>query len=572
MAVATGIATLATGTGLVVRPRIASSATQVAPDARPGAAAPISVATSRLLKATCGVGFRPHSLPHTTQAHGRDVLPYDTNGSGLAVGDLDGDGRVDLVLGDLRSTTSVLWNRGGFRFTRQPLDGLDGRLPESDTRALHIVDVDNDGHLDIVATHTGGGISVWHNNGDRSFTSTTINEVIAPAYAMIWDDVDGDGDLDLITSSYDAVLEKEQGNSFLNSAGGGVNVYINTGKGFRSTRLERRTQTLAMTLFDVNGDGRRDLVVGNDFGVPDMVWTVAGSDPLRWTVADPFKRITKNTMGFAIGDVGNDGLLDLFATDMKPDLSDVKVSAAWMPLMERSFQKLQRTSTQRAENVLLEQTRVGRFTNRGYAKNIDATGWSWSTQFGDLDNDGYEDLYVVNGMIDHEVLPYLPNSEIKERNAAFRVDSSGRFRRMDAWGLDATASGRSMALADVDGDGRLDVIVNNLRSPAMVFENRICGGQSTELTLVWEGRQNSAAYGAVVRTQTDRGTLTRLVTPTGGYLTGLDGTVHFGLGATKIKAITITWPDGASSTFSETSTGKSLTGQKVTVTRKGTNV
>jgi enediyne biosynthesis protein E4 len=564
-----GSAAAAIGTGLVLEATRAAAVTQVTAAAQSGAAAPISIASDKLVKGSCGVGFRPHTVQHTTQAHGLKVLPYDTNGSGLALGDLDDDGRVDLVLGDLRAETSVLWNDGGFRFTRRALDGLDGRLPESDTRALQTVDVDGDGRLDIVTTHTGGGLSVWHNNGGRSFTSTTIDEVIAPAYAMMWDDLDGDGDLDFVTASYDALLEKEQGNSFLNSAGGGVIVYVNTANGFRATRLERKTQSLAMTLFDINGDGRRDLVVGNDFGVPDMIWTVKGSDPSKWSVASPFKRITKNTMGFAVGDVGNNGMLDLFATDMKPNLADVKVAASWMPLMERSFQKLQRTSTQRAENVLELQTRTGRFTNTGYVKHIDATGWSWSAQFGDLDNDGNEDLYVVNGMIDHEVLPYLPNGEIKESNVVFRVDKKGGFRRTSSWGLDSTASGRSMALADLNGDGRLDVVVNNLRSPSIVYENQLCGGASMNLTLHWKGHQNSAAFGAVVRVETDHGTLTRLVTPTGGYLTGLDGTVHFGLGTRKVKAVSITWPDGAPSMFTPSSTSGGLSGQLVTVTRNG---
>jgi enediyne biosynthesis protein E4 len=516
---------------------------------KPVSAAVISKATKYPTPATgCSPSFQPHALAHITEARGDKVLPYDTNGSGLAVGDLDGDGNTDVVLGDLRSTTSVLWNKGKFTFDRQPLDDTAGGISETETRAVAIVDVDNDGKLDIATTHTRGGVSIWHNNGNRTFTSTAIDEVIAPAYAMIWDDIDGDGDLDFVTSSYDALLEKEQGTSFLTSAGGGVQVYINNGiqngKGnFKVTRLERQTQTLAMTMFDIDGDSKRDLVVGNDFGVPDMIWGVKGSEPTAWKPASPFKRITKNTMGFAIGDFDNNGLFDMFASDMKPNLADVKIASQWMPLMERSFQKLQRSSTQRAENVLQEQKSPGRFSNEGYSKHIDATGWSWSTQFGDLNNDGVEDLYVVNGMIDHEVLPYLPDDEIREKNVAYRVTDKAEFVRNTSWGLGSTASGRSMAMADFNHDGRLDIVVNNLRSKSMVYENRLCGGSSTTIRLQWDGMQNAAGFGSTVRIRTSSGSMSRLVSPTGGYLTGLDGTVHFGLGQADLASVEIVWPD-----------------------------
>jgi enediyne biosynthesis protein E4 len=566
LVVATGLVGIST----IAFPSISpvSAAISAAAPSKPLSVAVTSETTKYAVPATnCARSFQPHALPHTTHARGKRVLPYDTNGSGLAIGDLDKDGNTDIVLGDLRSTTSVLWNNGNFAFDRKPLDDTEGGISETETRAVSIVDVDNDGKLDIATTHTRGGVSIWHNNGNRTFTSTSIEEVIAPAYAMIWDDIDADGDLDFVTSSYDALLEKEQGTSFLTSAGGGVQVYINKGNGgFKATRLERQTQTLAMTMFDVDGDAKRDLVVGNDFGVPDMIWSVKGSDPSAWKPVAPFKRITKNTMGFAIGDFDNNGLFDLFASDMKPNLADVKVASQWMPLMERSFQKLQRSSTQRAENVLQQQKTSAKFGNEAYKKQIDATGWSWSTQFGDLDNDGVEDLYVVNGMIDHEVLPYLPNDEIREQNFAYRATRKGEFLRNSSWGLNATDSGRAMALADLNNDGRLDVVVNNLRSKSMVYENRLCGGASTTFRLKWDGVQNSAAFGATIRVHTKSGSMLRLVSPTGGYLTGLDGTVHFGIGTAEPTGVEIVWPDGKASQL-DANTLKSLRSNTILVAR-----
>jgi enediyne biosynthesis protein E4 len=524
------------------------TSSSVAPVSFGAATIQVDAKTIELQKSKCAEQFVAHELAHKTTAPGPTVIPYDTNGSGLAVGDLNADGLVDVVLGDLAGTTSVMWNTGAFRFERTPLDDVEGGLSETETRAVSIIDVDGDGRLDIVTSHTKGGVSVWHNNGNQTFTSTTIDELIAPAYALMWDDLDQDGDVDLVTASYDALLEKTQGNTFLLSAGGGVVVYLKDGATFTGTRLERKTQTLAMTLLDVDADGIRDLIVGNDFGVPDMIWKVEPKQgPSKWKRIKPFARITKNTMGYAVGDPNNDGRFDLFASDMKPNLGDMQMVADWMPLVERPFQKLQRSDIQRAENTFQVQRSNGHFDNKGYVRGMDATGWSWSTQFGDLDNDGKEDLYVVNGMIDHEVLPYLKNDEIIEPNVTFKGHGDATFERNPDWGLTRRESGRSMAMADLNNDGRLDIIINNLRSRSMVMENTLCIENSTNslsIKLNWEGVGNRSALGAIVYVQTSSGTKMRAVTATGGYLTGLDGTVNVGIGTATVTAVGVHWPDG----------------------------
>jgi enediyne biosynthesis protein E4 len=181
-------------------------------------------------------------------------------------------------------------------------------------------------------------------------------------------------------------------------------------------------------------------------------------------------------------------------------------------------------------------------------------------------------------MIDHEVLPYLPQDAITEANVTFLAEDKGKFRPVPGWGLDAMESGRSMALADLDNDGRLDVVVNNLNAPAKVFENRLCSARgsgraagSTEIRLRWIGKQNSAAFGATVRVRTTAGILTRLVSPTGGYLTGLDGTVHVGLGGAGVNSIDVTWPDGATSKISRNAAQGGFENQLVTIIRAGTS-
>ena len=220
-----------------------------------------------------------------------------------------------------------------------------------------------------------------------------------------------DGDLDLVTASYDALLEQELKNTFLFSSGAGVVVYENTPDSFVPTRLAETSQTLALTLFDVNEDGKPDILVGNDFEVPDYIYV--NSDE-GWFEAAPFATTTRNTMSFDAGDIDNDGSPELFATDMKPDFSDDVALAAWMPLMERSYHRQLHSDPQREENVLQRRTKDG-FENVAYKLGIDATGWSWSGRFGDLDNDGFLDLYVVNGMMAKDVFSHLPNSELNRR-------------------------------------------------------------------------------------------------------------------------------------------------------------
>jgi hypothetical protein len=360
---------------------------------------------------------------------------------------------------------------------------------------------------------------------------------------MLWDDLDLDGDLDLVTASYDALLEAEQKDSFMLGGGAGVVAYTNNNGVFTANRLSKSAQTLALLMFDANNDGRRDLMVGNDFAVPDAYWfnTKAGL-----VAAQPFNRITKNTMGFSSADIDNNGTFELFATDMKPKFDHLETIAKWMPFMERTYQKLQYKSLQRAENVLQTWTGAS-YQNMAYEQNIDATGWSWSAQFGDLDNDGFQDLYIVNGMIDKENLKYLPNNELIEKNQIYH-NVRGTFQKESTWNLESVRSGRGMVMTDLNNDGRLDVVVNNLESKSQIFENQLCGGQALEVSLNWQGSQNTHGLGATLKLYTSNGVLQRELLNQSGYLSGNDPKIHFGFAKnTTLEKLEILWTDGTSS-------------------------
>lgn len=536
------IQTILTGTALVLLLGLLGTAVTAPRGQTPQTPTqvPVTAKTQPLSARACQQGFSPHTLPHTALGRTQPIKGYDGNGAGVALGDLDNDGLIDIVLATQVGSSSIFWNQGGLKFRRT-------LLATHNARAVAVVDVDGDGWLDISFTHGVGTPSYWRNQQGQGFVPGDLPGLRYPAFTFLWDDLEGKGQLDLFTASYDGILEAENRDGFLFGDGAGVVLYRPGSRGYEAERLSNKAQALGLASFDTNGDGKRDLIVGNDFELPDMVWQ---QTPSGWELAHPFPRFSKHTMGFSSADINNDGSPELFSTDMKPDFRDLKTLATWIPLMEKVYKKAIRSAPQKSENMLQMKTGKG-YRNVAYGLGLDATGWSWSAKFGDLDNDGFEDLYVVNGMMDIEQFPYLPGGELVEQNQVFRNLSGRRFERKPDWNLGSTGSGRGLSMADLDNDGDLDIVVSNLGSPAQVFENQLCGGQAIEAELRWEGTQNTRAIGAQVLLHTSKGQQWRQVTATSGFISGDAPRVHFGLGKNEtIDSLQIIWPDQKRSTIS----------------------
>jgi hypothetical protein len=233
---------------------------------------------------------------------------------------------------------------------------------------------------------------------------------------------------------------------------------------------------------------------------------------------------------------------------MNPYDISVQNLAAWLPVMATLEETNAPGDPQRTANMLQLRDARGNWRNEAARRGVEATGWSWAGRFGDLDNDGWLDLYVVNGMMEERMFRHLPDHELVEENQVFRNDGKGRFTPIPEWGLNSTLSGRSMVMADLDLDGDLDIVINNLRGPAMLYENQLCSGDSVQVELQWPGVQNRDAVGAWVTLHTSAGSFRRDVRAASGYLTGDATRLHFGLpaGAT-IERLEIRWPDGAES-------------------------
>jgi hypothetical protein len=504
------------------------------------AAVPAPVRTAHAqTEAPCPQSFVTHTLDHITTTADGVIRRFEANGAGLGAGDLDGDGDIDLVLGSHTGPNTLLWNDGNLQFRKETLgDGA--------TRAVTIVDVDGDGRLDIVLTRHTGAINFWRNQDGR-FELDVLPGVATPATVLNWGDLDADGDLDLVTGSYDAGLLTELGNSYLLD-GGGVVYYENRAGTFQPTSLASESQAMAILLHDLNGDGRLDILVGNDFTVQDQAWLRAVDG---WTQVTPFAATTHSTMSLDHGDIDNDGAPEIFASDMKPYASDPATMAAWEPLMAGMEHEQMEGDPQVMENVLQVGDTAGTFANQAAAWGVDGTGWSWSSKFGDLDNDGYLDLYIVNGMMEETMFAHLPNHELVEEDQAFRNEGGDRFVPAPEWQLNSIASGRGMVLADLDLDGDLDIVVNTLRSPAQLFENRLCTGRgSVQVDLRWRSSANTHALGAQVSLHTSAGRHLRDVRAASGYLSGDAARLHFGVPAgVELGEMEILWPDGARSSI-----------------------
>ena len=501
-------------------------------------------ATSSPLKtdAPCSGQFVEHPLPHVTGTAFERITYFASNGAGLAVGDLDNDGDEDLVLANLLGPNRIFWNEGDWQFRPQVLH--DGSL-----RAVVLVDVNGDGWLDVTAASRSGEIWVWPNAGaPEPFRDhqrpDRLPGVNGFAYSLQWGDLDLDGDLDLVTGSYDASLEKQIGRRALDASGlAGVFVYTQHEDHFAARQIATHAHALALQLMDVNRDGRLDILVGNDFDTRDAVFLATPEG--NWRTAEPFARTTFSTMSFEVDDINNDGSWELFAADMHPYSEEPDIMHQWRPVMETMPAPSPEDGPQVMVNVLQMQHADRVWEDRATTLGVPYSGWSWSAQFGDLDQDGLVDLYVVNGMTAQELFSHLPNDELIEENQAYRNEAGERFAPAPEWRLNSTAGGRSMSMADLDGDGDLDVIVNNLRSPAQLFENQLCSGHSMLLDLRHSDTGNTRALGSEVVLHASTGTYHRLVQSAGGYLSGRSSQVHFGLpSGTRIQALEIRWPDG----------------------------
>jgi hypothetical protein len=516
------------------------------------------------ISARAGVSARHHT--RVFKGEGADVLRmFTAGGAAVAVGDYDNDGLDDLFVTDSAegATSHLYHNDRNLCFTDVTAKagvggGNDARSIVAD--ALWF-DYDNDGWRDLLVARFGTPI-LYHNEHDGTFRDVTAASGLTKfgnTIAVITFDYDNDGRLDLLFGNYfkpvnllaledPHVLPNDLDNAI---NGGGVTLWHNLGNG----RWEETTEkaglgkhtgwTLDLGHGDFDNDGRQDVYVASDFGT-DRIFFNNGDGTFRDATKKAIGFDTRKGMNAEVGDYDNDGWLDVYVTNITDEYM-------------------------RECNMLWRNNADGTFTDVSRETNTCDTLWGWSGKFGDFDNDGWLDLFVVNGLrsagpenyipvlVDAITRPAFDSTDIRgwpeigrmswsgyQKKKLFRSIEGILFKEMAAAaGVDNDRDGRGLGIGDFDNDGRLDFFQANADQAPLLYHNTTAHrGHWIELKLIGT-RSNRDAIGARVTVKAGAITMIREVDGGNGYAGQSSQRVHFGLAdAAGIASMRVRWPSG----------------------------
>jgi hypothetical protein len=507
--------------------------------------------------------------PEIWGPHNRE-LELGAIGTGVAIGDYDGDGRPDLFVVSKTETCRLFHNLGGSKFedvTEKAGVGDHGDAAKIWKDGVTFVDINNDGRLDIYVCRFNAPNLLYINQGDGTFKESAhaygldVNDACVMA---AFGDYDRDGWLDVFiqTNILDAVGHPEGQKDYLfhnNGDGTFTNVTAKSGV------APQPTHGNSAIWWDYDNDGWPDLYVTNDFDEPDALYHNNRDGTFTNVINRVVPHVPYSAMGSDLGDINNDGRVDFMVADMAAsnhvaDQRTMADSRAQMadpdaaPNVARQFP---------ASAVYLN-TGTGRCLEVARLAGIAATDWTWSVRFEDLDNDGRLDLFLTNGMyreihnVDLLARRMSADSQLDrmrmvrasppfaQSHFAFRNLGDLQFENDSAaWGLDQKAVSFGAAFGDLDGDGDLDLVYSNFQAGATVLRNDSDTGHRALFALRGT-RSNRFGIGAKVRIETASGVQVRELTLARGYMSSSDPVAHFGLGEdTAIRRLTIDWPSGA---------------------------
>src|SRR5262245_19494704 len=466
------------------------------------------------------------------------------NGSGVTVGDVDGDGWQDIYLCSLQGPNRLYRNLGNWRFEQMDI-GEAACVGQCSTGAT-FADVDGDGDLDLLVNGIAAGTRLFLNDGKGRFTEVKDSDLsrTASATSLALADIDGDGDLDLYCTHYIDVMHMfdpttrfalaRRGDQWVVTKVNGEptslprwkdrfealpegrvrelpevhGLYRNDGHGhFAAIQFEagvylneegnpippHRDWGLAAMFRDINGDGIPDLYVCNDNVSPDRIWINSGKGTFRAIDPWTFRHTSRSSMGVDFADIDRDGHDDIIVVDMLAREHEKRMTQLVRDLPDRQESERMEARPQYNRNTLFMGRPDGTYSETALMAGVAATDWTWCPIFIDVDLDGYEDLLVTNGfefdVMDQDAQDTLRDprrrftqEQLKRslqfrphwptRNAAFRNRRDGTFEPMsEQWGFDQLGVSYGMALGDLDNDGDLDVVVNNLNTAASLYRN-----------------------------------------------------------------------------------------------------
>lgn len=525
---------------------------------------------------------------------------YIYMGGGISAGDINNDGLIDLYFTGNMVPNKLYLNKGNLRF--EDISGKAGVAGDSRWyKGTTMADVNNDGYLDIYCS-VGGKFGkmenqLFINNGDNTFTEKAEQYGIADKANSVQStffDFDLDGDLDLYIANYPPTSFNAPNHFYafkqkFPKENDVDRLFRNDGDTFTDVTEEAGLKTfglsLSATIGDINQDGWPDIYVSNDFSSPDYLFMNNGDG----TFTDRVKQLARNTsfygMGVDIADFNNDNLLDILQVDMtaqinrrsKANMASMNPKLFWSTVNAGfHYQYMQNSLQMNNGNV---HNSLPSFSNVSRIGGVSSTDWSWGPLFVDLDNDGWKDIFISNGtrreinnrdfflQIDKKGVPKdsmlakslaMPSEKID--NFVYRNNGDLTFEQVNKdWGIEHLGFSNGCVYVDLDNDGDLEIVTNNLDDYATVFENK-SADYNNYITLKFKGTdKNPNGIGVKTTLYAGENQQFQEMTLTRGFQSSVAPQIHFGLGKTDvIDSIQVTWPDRNVQTIKNTKVNSSL--------------
>lgn len=504
-------------------------------------------------------------------------------GGGVSLGDINNDGLLDVFFTGNQVSNKLYLNKGNLKFediTIKANIGGDDRWYTGTT----MVDVNNDGYLDIYCSVAGKEGNkknqLFINNKDNTFTEKATEYGIAEegnSVQATFFDYDNDGDLDLYIANYpiahpstsnmiyknrmQTVKDIESDKLYKNEGGKFVDVSESAG-------VKNYSFSLGITAADLNNDGWKDLYVSNDYSIPDFMYINNQDGTFREVIKEATSQTAFYGMGIDIADINNDGFLDIFQADMDSD-DNRRQKANMSSMNPRLFYEtvLYGFHYQYMHNCLqlnsgFQQNGIPKFSNISRLTGTSSTDWSWAPVFADFDNDGWKDLYITNGTrrevnnkdffnkIGDETYDDLSLAEKTKMIPSEKIDNfmfqnikGLEFKRVNKdWGIEDKGFSNGVAYGDLDNDGDLELIINNIDEEASIFENTT-SNKNNYLKIKLKGsEQNTFGLGAVVQLYKNNEQQIQELTLTRGFQSSVAPEIHFGLGEFKeVDSVKVVW-------------------------------